>query len=144
MFLHQGTTSIEFTIDSYQYPEMKSSKEFDYDANWLICKIVYSDERCNETYKDACLLTDELADFEKNMLHIVEGSEDSYISDFMEPYLKIAIAKCEEKIMLIFHFVYDTLDGIWKERKICQLLSYEEAKLILNDLKELINNYPKR
>ena len=73
MFLHQGTTSIEFTIDSYQYPEMKSSKEFDYDANWLICKIVYSDERCNETYKDACLLTDGLADFEKNMLHIVEG-----------------------------------------------------------------------
>ena len=144
MFLQQGTRTIEFTISSYQFPEKKSIKEFDYDANWLICEIKYSDTGCNEAYKDACLLTYELADLEETLSKIIDGSEYSYISDFMEPYLKIAAAKNDENIVLIFHFVYDTLDGIWKERKICQSLSYEEAKLIRDDLKELITNYPER
>ncbi len=144
MFLHQETKTIEFTISSYQFPEKKSIKEFDYDANWLICEIKHSDAGCSEIYKDACLLTYELADLEENLSKIIDGSESSYISDFMEPYLKIAMAKSDEKIVFIFHFVYDTQDGIWRERKICQSLSYEEAKLISDELKKLIINYPER
>lgn len=63
MILHQGNKSIEFTIVNYQYPEKRPSKEgFDYDANWLMCEVKYSNAETNETYKDACLLTDELAD----------------------------------------------------------------------------------
>lgn len=144
MFLQQGTRTIEFNISSYQFPEKKSIKEFDYDANWLICEIKYSDTGCSETYKDVCLLTYELADLEENLSKIIDGLEYSYISDFTEPFLKIAVAKSDESIVLIFHVVYDTLDSIWKERKICQSLSYEEAKLIRDDLKKLITNYPER
>lgn len=144
MFLHQGTGIIEFTISGYQFPEKKSIKEFDYDANWLMCEIKYSDAGCSETYKEACLLTYELADLKENLSKIIDGSESSYISDFMEPYLKIAVAKSDEKIVLIFHFAHDTLAGIWKDRKICQSLSYEEAKRIRDDLKELIANYPEK
>lgn len=59
MILHQGNKSIEFTIVNYQYPKKRPSKEgFDYDANWLMCEAKYSDAETNETYKDACLLTD--------------------------------------------------------------------------------------
>ena len=86
MILHQGNKSIEFTIVNYQYPEKRPSKEgFDYDANWLMCEFKYSDAETNETYKDACLLTDELADMVEELSKILDGSEDGYISDFMEP-----------------------------------------------------------
>ena len=85
MILHQGNKSIEFTIVNYQYPEKRPSKEgFDYDANWLMCEVKYSDAETNETYKDAYLLTDELADMVEELSEIIDGSEDGYISDFME------------------------------------------------------------
>ena len=52
MILHQGNKSIEFAIVNYQYPEKRPSKEgFDYDANWLMCEVKYSDAETNETYK---------------------------------------------------------------------------------------------
>ena len=101
MILHQGNKSIEFTIVNYQYPEKSPSKEgFDYDANWLMCEVKYSDAKTNETYKDACLLTDELADMVEELSEILDGSEDGYISDFMEPYLKVAAARADEKIVI--------------------------------------------
>ena len=44
MILHQGNKSIEFTIAGYQYPETKGSTEkFDYDVNWLMCELKYSE-----------------------------------------------------------------------------------------------------
>ena len=52
MILHQGNKSIEFTIVNYQYPEKRPSKEgFDYDANWLMCEVKYSDAETNETFQ---------------------------------------------------------------------------------------------
>ena len=76
MILHQGNKSIEFTIVNYQYPEKRPSKEgFDYDANWLMCEVKYSDAETNETYKDAYLLTDELADMVEELSEIIDGSE---------------------------------------------------------------------
>ena len=145
MILHQGNRSIEFTIVNYQYPEKKPSKDgFDYDANWLMCEVDSSDDEVNETYKDPCLLTDELADMVESLSKILNGSEDGYISDFMEPYLKVAAARAGEKIVIIFQFVYDTTDGIWKDRKITTLLSKEEAAEIVQALRELIEKYPVR
>ena len=139
MILHQGNKSIEFTIVNYQHPEKRPSKEgFDYDANWLMCEVKYSDAETNETYKDACLLTDEPADMVEELSEILDGSEDGYISDFMEPYLKVAAAREDEKIVIIFQFVYDTTDGIWRDRKITTLLSKEEATEIVQVLRELM------
>ncbi len=146
MILHQGNKRIEFTIASYQYPEMEGSKEkFDYDANWLMCDVRYSDDETNETYQDACLLTDELEDMVTEFSGIFDGSEEGYISDFMEPYLKVAAARVDEKkMMIIFQFVYDTTDGIWKDRKVTALLSQEKAAEAVQDLKELVSKYPRR
>ena len=44
----------------------------------------------------------------EELSEILDGSEDGYISDFMEPYLKVAAARADEKIVIIFQFVYDT------------------------------------
>ncbi len=124
---------------------MEDSKEkFDYDANWLICEVRYSDDETNETYQDACLLTDELEDMVTELSRIFDGSEEGYISDFMEPYLKVAAARVDEKMMIIFQFVYDTTDGIWKDRKVTTLLSQEKAAEVVQDLKEVVSKYPRR
>ena len=145
MILRQGNKNIEFSIASYQYPEEKGSKEeFDYDANWLVCELGYSDAEINETYKDACLLTYELEEIVDEFSKILAGSEDGYISDFMEPYLKVAAARVDEKIVVIFQFVYDTTDGVWKDRKIKALLSQEAATEMLQELKGLVSEYPRR
>lgn len=145
MILHQGNKSIEFRIASYQYPEKKGSKEkFDYDANWLMCELKYSDAEISEIYKDACLLTYELKEMTDAFSKILDGSEDGYISDFMEPYLKVAAARVDEKIVVIFQFVYDTTDGIWKDRKIKALLSQESATEMVQALKDFVSKYSER
>ena len=58
--------------------------------------------------------------------------------------MKVAAARAGEKIVIIFQFVYDTTDGIWKDRKITTLLSKEEAAEIVQALRELIEKYPVR
>lgn len=62
----------------------------------------------------------------------------------MEPYLKVAAARADEKIVIIFQFVYDTTDGIWRDRKITTLLSKEEATEIVQVLRELMRKYQVR
>ena len=55
--------------------------------------------------------------------------------------MKVAAARAGEKIMIIFQFVYDTTDGIWKDRKITALLSKEEAVEIVQALRKLMRKY---
>ena len=62
----------------------------------------------------------------------------------MEPYLKVAAARADEKIVIIFQFVYDTTDGVWRDRKITTLLSKEEATEIVEVLRELMRKYQVR
>ena len=62
----------------------------------------------------------------------------------MEPYLKVAAARADEEIVIIFQFVYDTTDGIWRDRKITILLSKEEATEIVQVLRELMRKYQVR
>ena len=80
----------------------------------------------------------------EELSQILEGSEGGYISDFMEPYLKIAAARADEKIVIIFQFVYDTTEGIWRDRKITTLLSKEEATEVVQVLRELTRKYQVR
>ena len=145
MLITENNKSIKFNISDYQFSKSElSSKGYDYDANWLICEIKYSEESFRQSYRDACLLTYELEEWINSFVKILDGEAGGYISDFMEPYLQVAIAKAEDKIMFIVHFVYDTTDGIWKKRKIASLLEKESAKQILDELREMQKNYPQR
>ena len=146
MVLKQGDKSIEFSIADYQFPEIEPSgeEEFDYDANWLMCEIKYSDGKINKTYMDPCLMADELADMTEELSKILNGSEDGYISSFMEPYLGVAAARAAGKISMVFEFNYNVTAEIWEERKITTLLSQEEATEMVQSLKELVEKYPVR
>ena len=145
MILKQGNKSIEFSIVGYQYPELEPSNEaFDYDANWLIAEVKYSDSGINETYEDPCIMADDLAEIAEELSKILDGSEEGYITDFMEPYLKIAAARADEKIVIVFQFSYVTRKNSWKRRKVTALLSQEEVAEIVQSLRELVENYPVR
>ena len=145
MILKQGNKSIEFSIVGYQYPELEPSDEaFDYDANWLIAEVKYSDSGINETYEDPCIMADDLAEIAEELSKILDGSEEGYITDFMEPYLKIAAARADEKIVIVFQFSYVTTSNSWKRRTVTELLSQEEATEMVQSLKELVEKYPVR
>lgn len=145
MLITENNRSINFNISGYQFDKLKSlGMTYDYDANWLICEIKYSEDDFSQSYSDPCLLTYELEELINAFSKILDGEDGGYISDFMEPYLKISIAKAEDKIMLIVHFVYDTSDGIWKKRKVASMVEKEYALQILNELRELQTTYPER
>ena len=145
MLIVSNNKIIDFNITGYQFPNHRpSSDDFDYDANWLICEIKYSEDDLNEEYSDPCLLTYELQELTESMQKILNCEEDAYISEFMEPYLKISIVRCEEKLVFTMQFVYDTTDRNWNTRKISSIMNEEVAIQMLNELTKLQNAFPVR
>ena len=141
----QGELSISFTIADYQYPWEKSKgNEYNYDANWLDGLFIYTDGVIREEYRDACLLTSELRELCEEFGKILRGEETSYISDFMEPYFKLCLLRHDDSLSIVLHFVYDTLNGIWKTRKVAETFSLEGAAEVLTKLQELQRLFPKR
>ena len=92
MLFHGLNNSIELDVVGYQFPDSpKSGKDnFDYDSNWLVLSICYTDRGISAKQKDACLLSCELLDLYKELCVLRDIQSGSYISDFMEPYLRIA------------------------------------------------------
>ena len=139
-----GQKQMTISIDSYQYKYMKSkADEFDYDANWLDVAVSYYDGEKEHKDLDPCLLTTELVELAEELEKVVAGEEDSYVSDFLEPYLKIVYARDVDRIAVIAHFVYDT-EGPWKTWKITQFMQQTEAKALLEELKAMSAKYPVR
>ena len=139
-----GKNRMIIAIDSYQYSQEKSKPgDFNYDANWLDVAVTFSDNGDVTRYVDPCLLTTELAEIPEELERVMSGEEDSYISDFLEPYLSIVFARDGERIVVIVHFVYDTT-GRWKSRKITKFMSAEEADDFLRRFKAMCAEFPQR
>lgn len=145
MIIHNKNESLSFEIDDYQYPEHKSrEKGYDYDANWLMVSISYSNDKTSEKYRDACLLTYEFEDFIEGFSNVLAGKENLYISNFMEPYLKFAVAIADERILLGIEFVYEANKTAWKSRKASKVIPKERAKEILEELRSMLARFPQR
>ena len=136
---------IDFSIIGYQFPDyIVSGEGYDYDANWLLCEMKYAEDNFKHVYKDACLLTYELQELTVAMEKILNKEEDAFISEFMEPYLHIAIARAEEKVVFTIQYVYDTTDGKWKERTVSSVMDEETAMQAFQELVALQKAYPER
>lgn len=145
MLIAEKNKSINFNVIDYEFPHVKlSKKEFKFDANWLRLTIDYCDENVNRTYTDTGLLTYELSDLVNTLKRIIDGRENSYISDFMEPYLSICITRIDKFIIFVFSFVYDTTDGKWSKIGVTAKWNMEEAKDKLKELKDMALKFPKR
>ena len=136
---------IDFNITGYQFPNHRpSSDDFDYDANWLICEITYLEDSLREVYEDACLLTCELDEIIEGLSKVVDGEEGGYISEFLEPYLRISITNINDNIIITIHFVYEVSDKAWKKRKVSCAINKEDAAKILCELQDFKKMYPER
>lgn len=145
MLILEKNKSINFNIIGYEFPCVKPSKKgFDYDANWLRIEVAYCDEITNKTYNDTCLLTYELSELVDSLQLIINGSKNSYISDFLEPYLSVCITKIDEFIIFVFSFVYDTTDGKWSKIGVTAKWTMEEAKDKVKELKNMELKFPER
>lgn len=135
--------TLDVSISGYEFPGEKSdNEEYNYDANWLIVRVAYKDGAEEHIYQDSCLMTDELKELANELEAVLDRKEMLYISDFMEPYLRIAIVPTESSFIVAIQFVYDTTDGIWKSHKVSQALTPEQASSLLAELRELKQRYP--
>lgn len=145
MIISEKNKRVDFNIIGYEFPHEKpSKKEFNYDANWLNVKINYHDEKKDETYTDNCLLTTELSDLINVLQKIIIGDENSYISDFLEPYLSVCITNVDEYIIFVLSFVYDTYGGKWSKISITAKWTMQEAKEKVKELRDMELKFPER
>jgi len=140
-----GKKKMIVSVDSYQYIRGKSTpKNFNYDANWLNVAVAYADNDVADRVVDPCLMTTELEEMVEALEAILDGKEESYISDFLEPYFQIAFVRDNVRVAVVVHFTYDTTDRPWKIWKAKQFLSYDEAVTFLNGLKRMCTMFPCR
>ena len=142
MLIRNGDKSLSFTVERYEYPDCKSSNTSnEYDANWLMLKVTWSDDNGKQIYQGACLLAWELQEIPKELGRIIAGDELLYLSDFMEPYLKLVFANADQQILTGIEFVYDTTDGVWKSHKLVETMSIKDAKKLVEELNTLCEKY---
>ncbi len=146
MLISEKNNSINFNVIGYEFPnEIPSKRDFNYDANWLNLEFVCCKEKTSKTYTDTCLLTYELSDLVTAFEQIINGSENSYISDFMEPYLSVCITKVDEFIIFVLSFVYEmSKDNKWSKIGITAKWTMPEAKDKVKELREMERKFPKR
>ena len=138
--------SITLDVARYQFPDSPKSKkdDYNYDSNWLMLSICYTGSGVSTTQEDACLLTYELSELYEELHKLSDAQTGSYISDFMEPYLHIAVLKNDDLYSIAVHFVFDTTDGVWKEWKVCSTATASEYNCLLEELKSLVDKYPQK
>lgn len=145
MIIKEKDQSISFEVTGYEYPRHKAADTgFDHDANWLMVSVTYADNTETRKYKDPCLLTTELECLISELSDIVDGKESLYISDFLEPYLKITAARANEKIVIGMEFVYDTSGDIWRSHRLSEVFTKESAYVIIDELKKMSVRFPER
>lgn len=145
MLILEKNKYVNFNVIGYEFPHEKPSKKvFNYEANWLNLEIHYRDEKTDKIYIDPCLLTYELSDLINALKKIIKGDENSYISDFLEPYLSICITKVDEFIIFVFSFVYSTTDGKWSKIGATAKWTMSEAEDKVTELKDMELKFPKR
>ncbi|MCI0155107.1 hypothetical protein KNO15_00120 [Leifsonia shinshuensis] len=87
MRMHSGGSSVELSIEGYEFPErLPSGGLFDHDANWLLVRGALQVSGVHWSFVDPCLLTVEAQSL-LNWLHEVAGGGSPEALCFLEPNL---------------------------------------------------------
>lgn len=86
----------------------------------------------------------ELEDLIDGLSEVIADKESLYISDFMEPYLKFAIASTDGKILLGMEFVYEANKTSWTSHKVSEVITKESAEEIAEELRSMLARFPQR
>ena len=137
---------LSFTVLGYEYPLCKGStaKNYNYDANWLTVKVNFKQADVELENKDSCLTTGELKTLVEEMDHILEGSSTCYITENMEPYIKIGISVMEDHYVILFqHDLYDD-KGDWSSWSGAEMMDRQRFAEIRDELAGFCEQYPER
>lgn len=87
--------------------------DVNHDANWITVEIYYSNEKIKETYRDSCVLTWELDELACGIKRLLNGVQNRYESDSLEPYLQMVITRKDEVFSFrsILYMIFQVVNG---------------------------------
>lgn len=133
--------TLELDITGYQYENCRGLDE--YDSNWVMVRVKYSDPDLSFNFADPCLLNFELKEFIDEIQEL-ELTETGLIKNFIEPYLAMAITKIDDDFAFQIRFVYDTTEESWKEAYICQKFDLQGLRNLKDQFRRLYDKFPYR
>ena len=147
MKIQESNRAITIGIVNYEFPNAEPSKsdKVNFDANWLTLKVDYEEKDQIQSFLNPCMLTWELKELADSVSNILSGRWAKYVSNYVEPYIKIIISKEIEKYHFEILYARDTdSDDRWEVRDVAQLLSKEELSEIEKELLKYIEVFPER
>ena len=146
MLFCEDNKSISLAISGYEFPDSppSSAGDFTNDANWLLVEVRYSENGRTASQVDSCLLTSELSDLYHSLSALKDRRAGAYMSEFMEPYLKISVIKADGCCYAAIRFVYDTSGETWQNWEVCTNVSDHEYQTLLDELRDAVKCYPAR
>ena len=141
MIIAKEDKKLSIRVVGYEFPDAKSEDAgYDYDANWLNCEICYTEGTKEKKYIAPCILTDELETIVFMLEELRDGKCDSYLSNFVESYLIIAVDRAGENFLFTAKFIDDTNTM----HSVTSVVDEKRMSEIINDLKEYMTTFPRR
>lgn len=144
--LRNGDASFDLDIEGYEFD---AAMDYD-DANWLVIKIVCSDQWHQWSATDSCLLTYELKEF-----YDWVGSLESLVSErsslsFLEGELEFEYEKTTDDLSIILNFKFHPKGNNFQygedgdERYVMKFQMNNRLDHLLSDIRTLIDKFPER
>ncbi len=144
LFANDLGDSLDFEIVGYEFENIstKELEKFNWDANWLVVKIVYDIDDYKQEFYSSCLLTTELLKFTLDLKKL-KNNEINYCElDTLEPNLKINAKKDESNYIFSIEFIYNKSTG--DKLKFIANLSKNELNYVYEEMEKLSNRFKVR
>ena len=141
MIITKDNKKLSIKVVGYEFPDAKpDGNGFDYDANWLNCEVCYTEGKKEKKYIAPCILTDELETIVFMLEELRDGKSDSYLSNFVESYLIIAVDRAGENFLFTVKFINDT-NTVYS---VTSVVDKKRIGEIISDLQKDMITFPRR
>ena len=141
MIIAKEDKKLSIRVVGYEFPDAKPEDAgYDYDANWLNCEVCYTEGTKEKKYIAPCILTDELETLLFMLKALRDGKSDSYLSNFVESYLIIAVDRAGEGFLFTAKFVDDTNTMY----SVTSVVDKKRIGEIISDLQKDMITFPRR
>ena len=146
MKIQDDRCSMDVRVVRYQFPDRVPDKRetVDYDANWLTVSVRYMGPDFTAEFQDSCVLTWEMQETAEALNRLIDGEIQDFRTDFVETYLQIEAEKVEDEFWLRVCFVCEVDKGERKEITAAQRMDRERLAEILDEVKGVVQRFPKR
>ena len=117
---------------------------YDYSANWILIEVSYSDGVFQESQRRPWLQTYELATMADGLENVLGGVSDCYLSDFLEPNLRIAFVRCADGLVVAVQYDPENSKNGLDYWTVSAKMNHGEGAELLDDLRQMQANYPER